>query len=360
MIATETAHNLDTLESIAKKPKAPVSEGQDTLRKRAFKKYDTLSEVEQILDACPESPLRKRYLECLDCNAVVLQDGYHIKASFCNYAKECSVCRSRKIAERINYYRPILETFTDLYFITLTRRSEANRDSVDDLKAILREFNHKCHKTISNVRYRHELKGIKAIETNANMKRKSWHVHAHILVEGKAVAEAIKSYWLKHNPTATPENQVIKKADINTITEVIKYVTKSKIGSDGVTPEVMDKIYQATNGAKLFNSFGLSDLKPEQESTYDRFKVKHKPYQTEIYVYAPTEVDWLSAYGDHLAEHDPKDKRYRKRKHHQHEKSKAKKRGQDLNTFDTGNPFRVPKINHEIRHDLDRVNKASP
>jgi hypothetical protein len=111
------------------------------------------------------------------------------------------------------------------YFVTLT----APRVTQEKLKQEIEHRQNVFTKIMGVMRKRSTMiEGIRKLETTYKREPKglTYHPHFHVLIEGKAFAEALVSEWLKRMPNAKKWAQDCKPADIHSLRELFKYATK--------------------------------------------------------------------------------------------------------------------------------------
>ena len=105
------------------------------------------------------------------------------------------------------------------------------------------------------VSWKRKVKGcIVALEVTRNLQEGTWHPHLNVLFEGEYFPqEELKQAWIK--ATEGRGSQVyIKAADVGTVRELIKYVTKvADLLGD---PAALDEFLTAVKGARLVRTYG--------------------------------------------------------------------------------------------------------
>ncbi len=163
-------------------------------------------------------------------NRVVSSEG----KLFGNYCKNryCTVCQSIRKAEIINKYLPVISTWPDPHFVTLTVKACPARDLkkwIDGMKRGFRKIKDKYRK-----RYERgtgpKFMGVKSLECNFNPKMRTYNPHFHIIVPTKEIADILIMEWLDRG-TAKFTNRLAQKARPVTDTqrdliEIIKYGSK--------------------------------------------------------------------------------------------------------------------------------------
>jgi hypothetical protein len=127
-----------------------------------------------------------------------------------------------------------------------------------DFRKILKKFNKR--KT--------PIRGIRKLESTHNRKKNEFHPHFHCIVDSEVLGKEFIQEWLVLNPTADIQGQDIKKADINSVREVFKYVTKlfpskTKNSDEKIDLKALDTIFYGMRGVRTFQAFGIKKSKKE-------------------------------------------------------------------------------------------------
>lgn len=112
-----------------------------------------------------------------------------------NYCKNrfCTLCAGIRKAEIINKYLPVIETWKDPYFVTLTAKAVP----ACKLKSRIDKMLLSIQKLLSRNKKRHErgkgirLEIVKSIECNFNPQRRTYNPHFHLIVSTKEAAKLI-------------------------------------------------------------------------------------------------------------------------------------------------------------------------
>lgn len=102
----------------------------DTMRNRAKRKTITLALILSLIDVAKEKGAYDRvqsYWNTYHClNGLIIKDGI----AYSNYCKNrsCTICCANRKADMINRYYPVLKTWGEIHFVTLTIKAvPANR-----------------------------------------------------------------------------------------------------------------------------------------------------------------------------------------------------------------------------------------
>jgi hypothetical protein len=186
----------------------------------------------------------------------------------------CASRRSRIVAART---QKLLFGKTGLRYAVLAERNSEN------LQAGVRSLWRAWTSLRRSVCWKAKVKGcIVALEVTYNPKRKTWHPHLNVLMEGEYFPfEELNKAWIK----ATEGNgrtSRIQAADHETVFELLKYTLKVAARDKDTgefelifdEPEAIDEFLSAVHGSRLVRSYGtLHGLKLEDE---DEEKAREK------------------------------------------------------------------------------------
>ena len=252
----------------------PVTFKSDTgkLEKRAKAKYFTFSFAAQLLKASNGTGiLSNSYRRTLNCGAhiIVGSDGKAVS----HYCKNrwCVVCARIRTAVTVKAYAPILETWDDAYFVTLTVvnvTGNALRATLEQMLGtftrIQGRFKKRAQRGKGSV-----FVGVRKFECTANVGRDDFHPHIHCIIRGKVNAYALRRAWLNEYPGVKAVAQDIRKADTGSTKELLKYAAKLAVtlngkGSRVVYADAMNVVFEAMRGMRTLQSFGFQLPKIEQ------------------------------------------------------------------------------------------------
>lgn len=232
----------------------------------------------------------------------------HKKRTYGLYCKNrnCLVCLGIRKADLINKYYPVIKTWKDPKFVTITVRSVAAKRLPEIMKAMNRAFhlildrNRKRHKRGKGIR----LVGIRSLECNFNPKRRSYNPHFHVIVPNGEIAEQLVKDWMdlwtkKFTHRLGQDIRDVRNLEESLI-EIIKYSTKVFTDPDpnnknrkGITPKIylkaMYNIFAAMKGQKVFSRFGF-DL-PKTDDVQSNVR-KVTEYQS--WIYDSAQSDWFN------------------------------------------------------------------
>jgi len=148
------------------------------LKGRAKRKVITQAMVLGLIDANNIKGLtgdwRKSYWNTYHCQGRIFTAEGKLHGTYCKN-RFCTLCCNIRKAVIINQYLPVLNTWTEAHFVTLTIKAVRAKALHAALRSILRCFHWITDK--HRKRYKRgkgiELKGIKSLECNFNHERKT-------------------------------------------------------------------------------------------------------------------------------------------------------------------------------------------
>ena len=133
----------------------------------------------------------KGYWNTYHCQNKLIKANDNIYSNFCKN-RFCTVCSNIRKAEIINQYLPLIKTWEQPYFITLTSKSVRAPHLKKRVKDVLRAF-----KIITNRNKKRnqrgkgiKLIGIKSLECNFNPLKRIYNPHLHLVVANKEIGRA--------------------------------------------------------------------------------------------------------------------------------------------------------------------------
>ena len=295
-----SGRHLDTLAQ----PAHFLRETREKLQKRARAKYMGLPLVLQLVEL--DSPLNKSYWNSYHCSSILEQFQGQITATYCKN-RWCIVCNRIRIAKAIRDYLPVIDSWEDPHFVTLTVPNVKGYDLASALAGMVKTW----EATKKSVKRRTDFKGIRKIEVTYNAGRKTFHPHFHVVVEGKAAGESLINSWLKRNPKASRQAQDARPCKGSALLELFKYFTKLVSDDQRVSAENLDTIFRAMKRRRVFQSFGFKMPKPET-TVEEEFELNQSTpafKQVENHVIWQWEqdlADWIDREtGECLTEYEP-------------------------------------------------------
>lgn len=249
------------LDTTAQPLQRPQQDAATTLRKRARAKAKTEAVVEGLAGLGKETPLRFGYASTLRCANVLRQADGKVTGKYCNN-RWCTVCNRIRTAKLRTAYAPALASWADAQFVTLTIPNVQG----EQLHGVVREVLKSVKWATDNIRRTDRLswKAVRKLEVTYSTKLRNYHPHLHLLVAGKAQADALVRRWLDTHPDANPAAQkIIPCTGPNAMAELTKYLTKSAVkGADGkeTAPpaRVLDTIYKAVRKLRTIQPMGFT------------------------------------------------------------------------------------------------------
>lgn len=246
-----TRCSLDTTAQLCHSPR-------QGLRNRARSKYLTEAIVGGLTGL--ESPLRYSYASTMRCATTLAQNGAEITGKYCRQ-RWCLVCSRIRTAKLIGAYLPEMARWADPYFVTLTIPNVQGPQLHNAVRAMLATMP-RLARAIRRTDGL-ELRAIRKLEVTWSHARRDYHPHLHLIVEGRAVADALVRRWLAENPDATHKAQDVRPCTgPGAMKELFKYFTKLLAkGMDGERtappPRVLDTMFKAVRGLRTFQPMGF-------------------------------------------------------------------------------------------------------
>lgn len=224
---------------------------------------------------------------------------------FGKYCKNrfCTICCSIRKATIINKYLPIIETWKEPHFVTLTVKAipayrlkiVMNRMMIG-FQRITAKYRKRCKRGNAGL-----LQGIKSLECNFNPQKRTYNPHFHILVPDSITASILIEEWLKlwTRKWAVPQAQNSQRVFMNrtAVIEVVKYGSKiisepdEKKGTNSskIYAAALDNIYSAMSGLRIFERFGFN-----LPVTLTRSGQSVATTDFREWLFCPEYFDWLS------------------------------------------------------------------
>jgi hypothetical protein len=178
------------------------------------------------------------------------------------------VCNRIRTARAINAYVPVVETWGESFFVTLTLRTV----TADELPARIAMMLLGVAAIAKSMRTTHSmpLVAIRKLECTSRPGG-LYHPHFHFVVQGREQAELLRSLWLKRYPMlATVDAQNVVPCNEGTLVELFKYFTKlTTKTADGkrIIPVVeLDTIFRAMRGRRVWQPMGFRLPKEIEEA----------------------------------------------------------------------------------------------
>jgi hypothetical protein len=278
------------------------TENQSVARqyKRAIAKYKTNQVIYKLVDL--KSSLHDYYWRSWHCNNILLQKGNVITGHYCN-GRACIVCGRIRTAKLIEGYLPVIKTFKEAIFQTLTIPSVKGTD----LKAAIEGMNIVHHKIVMNLKKKRGLpiRGIRKLEVNPEREnadhdyRDTFTPHTHQIVDGMAEAEAYRKEWLKHYPEAYEGAQDIRPAVMSSLIELFKYTTKL-VAEDSGDAAKLDIIFRALYNKRCIQPVGIKKYVSEDIDEIQSEEIEGLKYAIDTWTWNQGKSDWFNPAGEGL------------------------------------------------------------
>ena len=279
------------------------------LKCRAKRKVMTQAMVLGLLDAnnnkADNRDWRKSYWNTYHCQGRVFTADGKLHGTYCKN-KFCTLCCSIRKALIINHYLPVICTWTEAHFVTLTIKAVRDKKLRDALRSILRCF----HWITEKYRKRYNrgngivLRGIKSLECNFNPERQTYNPHLHLIVENKEMADIFIAEWLQRwgAKWTYKKAQHSRKVEntVRDLIEIIKYGSKiftepdltnkmKRHGKVKIYVSALDNIFKAMRGLRIFERFGFNLSK-----AYPKAEASKVVREYEEWVFKAEEFDWVN------------------------------------------------------------------
>lgn len=196
--------------------------------------------------------------------------------SYGKYCKNrfCALCCRIRKADIINRYIPVIQTWDEPHFVTLTEKAVTAKGLPKRIKDMNRAFkilmqrNKKRHQRGKEIR----MIGIKSLECNFNPVKRTYNPHFHLIVPNKAVADLIIKEWLalwteKYTSPYAQDSRKITNLETALI-EVVKYSSKIFTEPNGKKSKIKVKpivyvsalhnIIWSMKDIRIFERFGFN------------------------------------------------------------------------------------------------------
>ena len=173
--------------------------------------------------------LKDAILRSSRCTGVRDVENEQTRKTFLCMKRWCANCINIQASILVKRFKPIYNSLTDLYFVTLTTKNP----NAENLGNHIKKMNSIWSSIHRNIKEYQKLSfdAIKKIEYTDGNEDGRIHPHFHIIVQGKKQAEEIVKQWIerctKELITVSPRAQHIRECDENGLFEALKYVHKS-------------------------------------------------------------------------------------------------------------------------------------
>lgn len=273
------------------------------LLKRARHKYFTYGLVVPLMKL--GSPLEQSYRNTYYCCRMLAERNGEVTGSYCKN-RWCTVCNRIRTAILINTYKPVLDSWDDKYFVTLTipnvptGRLSSAIDGMETEFGKVKQVFYRQHKRKRKKRDT-PLIGFRKLECTYNPERCDYHPHYHIIVRGEETAKELLVEWLRRYPEAVEWAQDVQKADDDSVMELFKYftklITKTKGKGSAVFIRPLDVIFQAMRRRRTFHNFGFKHEVVEDEPISEEAEELAEKIEGEavtvVYEWVQELTDWV-------------------------------------------------------------------
>jgi hypothetical protein len=229
----------------------------------------------------------------------------------------CTLCSGIRKAEIINKYLPIVSSWKEPYFVTLTIKAVKAHELGNRVKDMLRAFK----KILNKYKKRNQrgtgikLMGIRSLECNFNPLSRTYNPHLHLIVPNKEIASLLIKEWCEiwTIKDVNPKGQHFVKVwdKEKALIEIVKYSTKiftdpimAKKGKAILRPYIylsaMDNIVGALQKHRIFERSGFNIPKKEKPVKQSKFVTEYT-YLT----YDSKEFDWVDDNDEFLTGYTP-------------------------------------------------------
>ncbi len=236
----------------------PCQTTRENLQKRARAKHLTVPLAIRLAEL--RSPLEKSYRNAAYCAGTLRQKDGKLQGRYCG-TRWCLVCSRVRTARAITRYQPVLAQWEDPMFVTLTVRNVAG----DLLTGLVGEMLHKFAAVRRAITRTDKLsfEAVRKIECTHNYHQDTYHPHFHMVVNGRAAAEALRTRWVATwGDRAELVAQDVRPCTPGSLLELFKYATKLATNAGGgekryMSPEALDVIFQSLRGRRIWQPVGF-------------------------------------------------------------------------------------------------------
>jgi len=256
-------------------------------------------------------PLEQSYRNTFHCNALLSQQDGTMRGTYCGN-RWCLTCARIRSALAINKYLPVLESWGDRWFVTLTLRNVPEAELAATLDTLQRGVLNVCRSIKRTDKLR--VVALRKLEITYNERTAEYHPHYHLVVQGQASARRMVQRWLEMFPERTdPRAQDVRPAhDAGTLLELFKYFTKLVSKRRMIPTHALDAIFRVFRGRRAFQPVGFilpKDADPEGELAPDvGTPAVSRPSESIAWQWRQSATDWVDdETGECLTGYDPSD-----------------------------------------------------
>lgn len=235
-----------------------IQNTREALQKRAFRKKYSVPLHVNLAELRNER--EQYYRNSIYCAERIEQgvDG-RLRTHYCN-GRLCPICQAIRTAKGINKYLPSIQSFSEPYFLTLTRRTVEG----EHLRPTIRQMKEEFSLINDLARKQNKVHGLRKIEVTYNGETGFFHPHFHMILDGEEVASFVLKEWLKRNRFSAhrdaQELRAIEPGDndetrilFGYITKLVTEVEEEKIP---VPSEALDLIVWALFNGRTLQPYG--------------------------------------------------------------------------------------------------------
>ncbi len=310
-------------QSETRKPIIVLGKGSDLtddkgLKNQSKKKMITnalILSLKDIASAKGNTEMVKSLWNTYHCRTKIYSNSGRLFGKYCKN-RFCTVCCGNRKAELIRKYLPVLKTWNEPQFVTLTVKATSAKRLNLILKGVLRAFKEIERKLRKQFDRGNGIKliGIKSLECNYNPKTRTYNPHLHLIVQTKKMAEVLVCEWLKKwtRVYTSPKAQLIIPINDReqTLIEIIKYGTKiftepdpnNRSGKNdcAIYTAALYNILLNMKGIRLFDRFGFNLPKEVYPKTN-----KESVSEYETWEFNPSLNDWENEENEKLTGYLP-------------------------------------------------------
>lgn len=276
------------------------------LKGRAKRKLVTVKQIYKLIDVANKKEDFKRvksYWNTFYCQKKIYSSDGKYYGRYCKN-RFCTLCCSIRKADIINRYLPVINTWKEPQFVTLTAKSLKKTNLAkrfDDLnrglQIIIARYRKRAQRGEGT-----KLVGIKSLESNFNPVTRTYNPHIHLIVQTKEMAEIIVAEWLKLCTSKFAKRQAQKIIPVTDrekfLKEIVKYsskiftepdvMSKGKNKNDSqIYAAALDNIFAALKGRRIFDRFGFNLPKNERQ-TNTKVLTRFEEWD-----FDPKQFDWI-------------------------------------------------------------------
>lgn len=280
-----------------------------SIKSKARRKIITQKMVLTLLDASKKqnsTEMQKGYWNSYHCQGKLTTANGRVYGKYCKN-RFCTLCSANRKADILNRYLPVIQTWEQPFFVTLTLKSV----SFFQLNSVMKSMTKGFRSIVETYRKRNlrgkgiKLIGIRSLESNFNPRYNWYNPHFHCIVANKKMAEIIVKEWLNRSKKnwTNKGGQKMEPVfnNLSALIEVVKYgskiftepdvrkKTKGK-GPRKIYVAALNNIFTSMKGLRIFERFGFDLPKPSESVT----SVPTLAKEYSEWLFHPDFFDWLN------------------------------------------------------------------